>query len=289
MFRCLIMLLVALNVTPALARTLTVEGVVSPAWVERAGKREPLTVGLQLTDKDKIITGERARVMLRMSEGSAVKLGENATLALDNLAQKTQAGKAPVVSASLDVVKGAFRFTTGVFGKPRAERDINVKIATITAGIRGTDLWGRSTTTEDLLCLLEGRIAVRHGQQSFVMNEALQLFVVPRNDKPKPITRAPQQQIDEWSLETEITEGLGAVRAGGAWRLEVMRSADQSAARALAGRLQDAGYPALVAAVETAQGGTQYAVRVPGIATAKDSDALLSRLGTLLADPSRQP
>ena len=120
------------------------------------------------------------------------------------------------------------------------------------------------------------------------MNEPLQFFVVPRDDKPKPITKAPQKQIDEWSLETAITEGLGAVRAGGAWRLEVMRSADQSAARALAGRLQDA-YPALVAAVETAPGGAQYAVRVPGIATAKDGDALLSRLQTLLASPSRQP
>ena len=142
MFRCLIMLMVALYLSPALARTLIVEGVVSPAWVERAGKREPLMVGLQLTDKDKIITGERARVMLRMSEGSAVKLGENATLALDGLSEKKQAGKAPMVGASLDVVKGAFRFTTGVFGKPRAERDVNVKIATITAGIRGADLWG---------------------------------------------------------------------------------------------------------------------------------------------------
>ena len=120
------------------------------------------------------------------------------------------------------------------------------------------------------------------------MNEPLQFFVVPRDDKPKPITKAPQKQIDEWSLETAITEGLGAVRASGAWRLEVMRSADQSAARALAGRLQDA-YPALVAAVETAPGGAQYAVRVPGIATAKDGDALLSRLQTLLASPSRQP
>lgn len=289
MFRCLIMLMVALNLSPALARTLIVEGVVSPAWVERAGKREPLTVGLQLTDKDKIITGERARVMLRMSEGSAVKLGENATLALDGLSEKKQAGKAPVVGASLYVVKGAFRFTTGVFGKSRAERDVNVKIATITAGIRGTDLWGRSTATEDLLYLLEGRISVRHGQQAFVMNEPLQFFVVPRDDKPKPITKAPQKQINEWSLETEITEGLGAVRAGGAWRLEVMRSADQYAARALAGRLQDAGYPALVAAVETAPGGAHYAVRVPGIATAKDGDALLSRLQTLLASPSRQP
>ena len=171
MFRCLIMLMVALNLTPALARTLTVEGVVSPAWVERAGKREPLTVGLQLTDQDKIITGERARVMLRMSEGSAVKLGENATLALDNLAQKTQAGKAPAVSASLDVVKGAFRFTTGVFGKPAAGRRLS----------RGNGCSGNRA----------GRRAVRGACAGHRHREGWRrLAVAPANPARKPVAPA---------------------------------------------------------------------------------------------------
>ena len=140
MIRLLFFVLAMLSVMPTYARTLIVEGVVSPAWVERAGKREPLTVGMQLNDKDTISTGERARVMLRMVEGSAVKLGENATLALDGLSEKQNPGKGSLVSASLDVVKGAFRFTTGVFGKPAGERDVKVKIATITAGVRGTDV-----------------------------------------------------------------------------------------------------------------------------------------------------
>jgi hypothetical protein len=60
---------------PAAARNLTVEAVVSPAWLERAGTREPLAVGMPLNDRDRIVTGERARVVLRMSEGSAVKTG----------------------------------------------------------------------------------------------------------------------------------------------------------------------------------------------------------------------
>lgn len=285
MIRFLILVLAVLSLAPAYARTLTVEGVVSPAWVERAGKREPLTVGMQLSDKDRIITGARARVMLRMTEGSAVKLGENTTLALDGLSEKKGADDTTLVSASLDVIKGAFRFTTGVFGNPRASRDVNVKIATITAGVRGTDLWGRSIEAQDLVCLLEGRISVRHDQQAFEMNEPLQFFIAPRNEKPKPVGKVSQKQIDEWSLETEITEGLGATRAGGALRVELIRTADANAARALETRLKEAGFPAVI---DPLQGG-RYSVCVLGIATEKDRQALRARLKNFTGSTDKAP
>jgi hypothetical protein len=203
-----------LQVAPVVARTLIVEGVVSPAWVERGDKREPLVVGMQMSGKDRIVTGEGARVMLRMAEGSAVKMGENATLGLDNLAEKKNSAGDTAVSASLDVVKGAFRFTTGIFSKARGERDVSVKIATVTAGIRGTDVWGRSTSDQDIVCLLEGKISVQHGGKEFAMTEPLSFFIAPRNAPPKPVSTVPQKQVDEWSAETEITEGLGAARAG---------------------------------------------------------------------------
>ena len=32
----------------------------------------------------------------------------------------------------------------------------------MTAGIRGTDLWGSSDAERDLVCLVEGRITVTH-------------------------------------------------------------------------------------------------------------------------------
>ena len=93
------------------------------------------------------------------------------------------------MSASLEVAKGAFRFTTGVFGNPRAERDVNVKFGTITAGVRGTDLWGRSVNSDDLVCLLEGGITVRHDKQEFVMNESLQFSSRRAMKNPSPWER----------------------------------------------------------------------------------------------------
>ena len=284
-FSILACVLAMMGAMPAMARTLIVEGVVSPAWVERAGKREPLTVGMELNNKDRLITGERARVMLRMAEGSAVKMGENATLALDNLTEKKNADNTPVVGASLDVVKGAFRFTTGIFGKPRAERDVSVKISTITAGIRGTDVWGRSNDAQDLVCLLEGRISVRHEKQEFVMDEPLQFFIAPRNEKPKPMGKVAKAQIDEWTRETEITEGQGATRAGGRLRVELARMTDHKEAQALEAKLKAAGYPAVIDPIP----GGQYAVCVLGIATAKDRDALAARLKGVMSGVPAAP
>ncbi len=278
MFGFLTCLLALLCVVPAMARTLTVEGVVSPAWLERAGRREPLTVGMQLGDKDRIVTGERARVMLRMSEGSAIKLGENATLVLDQLTEKKTADNTPLVGATLEVVKGAFRFTTGVFGKPPATRDVNVKISTITAGIRGTDFWGRSNDEQDLVCLIEGRISVRHDKQEFVMNEPLQFFIAPRKGTPEPVGRVPQKQIDAWAQETEISEGQGATRAGGRLLAEATRQSDEHMARELQARLRAEGYPVVMEAVP----GGRFAVRVPGVATEKDRDVLVARMRAAL-------
>lgn len=180
--------------------------------------------------------------MLRMSEGSTIKLGENTTLAVDGLLDPKK-GDTALVKALMDVVKGAFRFTTGVFGKPRAKRDVGIQFGTVTVSVRGTDLWERSIDKYDLVCLLEGRISVQHAKKAFEMNEPLQFFVVPRNEPAKPVGKMFKAQIDEWALDTEISEGLGATRAGAKLKVEIARFADEAAAREFAGKLQTAGYP----------------------------------------------
>ncbi len=43
-----------------------VESVLSPAWVERAGGRLPLSPGLELRAGDRVVTGAGARALLRM-------------------------------------------------------------------------------------------------------------------------------------------------------------------------------------------------------------------------------
>ena len=272
--------LLALCVAPAAAQTLLVEGVVSPAWVERAGARVPLAAGMPLTDRDRIHTGPGARVLLRMAEGSAVKLGENAVLGLDGLAERRDAGTR-LVTASLDVVRGAFRLTSEIFGKRRSSRDLKIRVTTITAGIRGTDVWGKSADDRDIVCLIEGRIAVQHPQAGeFTMAEPLSFFIAPRKDKPLPVAPVDGAQLKQWAAETEIPAGGGGARRGGRHFVTAVVAPDQPSALLAWDQLREAGYPAVIRPVK-AEGGEEYRVRVPGLATQADADALAAKLKVL--------
>ena len=263
------------------AQILTVEGAVSPAWVERGGKREPLAVGMTLRDKDKVHTGAGSRALLRMAEGSAVKLGENATLTVDDLLDKKGADTRRVVTGALDVARGAFRFTTGVFAKQASGRDIKIKIATVTAGIRGTDVWGKSEPERDIVCLLEGKIAVEHGGRQFTMQEPLSFFIAPRKEKPKPVAPVSQQQVDQWSEETEIRAGNGAFSSGGKYRVEAANTRDDNAAQQGRTKLREAGFPAEIATVRDSYGNEEYYVRIGGLASARDAQAVAAKLKAL--------
>src|SRR5262249_8139703 len=114
----------------ARAENATVEAVQYPAWLDRGGSTVPLTPGITLKADDKLRTGGNARVQLKMGEGSTVKLGENAQFVIERVENRG------IFRAALNVITGAFRFTTDSFRKGQP-RDIAIKVKNVTAGIRG--------------------------------------------------------------------------------------------------------------------------------------------------------
>lgn len=260
------------------AQALTVESVISPAWVERGGTRQPLATGMTLESKDRVHTGEGARALLRLSEGSAVKLGANALLAVDDLLEKKGASAQKLVTATLDVVRGAFRFTTGVFGTPGAERDIRIKLVTVTAGIRGTDVWGKTETERDIVCLVEGRVAVEHSGQRFTMQEPLSFFIAPRQGKPGPVAPVSKQQLDQWVEETEIRDGRGSIRSGGRYAVDLTGTVDQVVAMQIRDKALVAGFPAEIESVNSGYGSSEYRARIANLPTMKDAQAVAEKL-----------
>jgi hypothetical protein len=268
-----------LAAAPAFAQTLRVESVVSPAWVERGGSRLPLAVGIRLADKDQVRTGPGGRALLRMAEGSAVRLGENATLGVDGLAERRDAG-ARLVTASLDVVRGAFRFTTDIFARKRSARDIKIRVTTITAGIRGTDVWGKSQDDRDIVCLIEGKIGVEHGGSQFTMSDPRSFFIAPRKEKPLPVAPVDAKQLAEWSAETDIAPGAGGARHGGRHHVTVAVASDQQGALAAYDKLRAAGFPAAVLVVKK-DGGEEYQVGVRNLSTRQDAAATAAKLKSI--------
>ena len=141
------------------APTAVVEGVQMPAWVERGGVKQPLAAGMELQAADRITTGANSRILMRMAEGSQVKLGENAIFSMEKLSQR-QENKQTFLQAAFDVARGAFRFTTDAKSKFASRREVDIRVSTVTAGIRGTDLWGKSSPLREIVCLIEGKIEV---------------------------------------------------------------------------------------------------------------------------------
>jgi hypothetical protein len=134
-----------------------IQGLQMPAWIERKGAKAPISPGMLIESGDRIQTGSGARILLSLDEGSLVKLGENADFTIrDVIPAEASDG---VFSGFLDVVKGAFRFTTTLISKSR-RRNLSIRVSAVTAGIHGTDLWGKAAPDKDILCLIDGDINV---------------------------------------------------------------------------------------------------------------------------------
>jgi hypothetical protein len=253
-----------------------VEGLQMPAWVVREGTRVPLALGTRLRNRDEIITGAGSRALLRMADGSTVKLGENARFRMDGMHSTRSAGG--LFRASLAVVEGAFRFTTEAVYKFRGKREIDVSFGTVTAGIRGTDLWGKSAADREIVCLIEGMITVtRAGDAPITMQDAKTVYQAPKAAPPGPVVPVDPQQLARWAAETEIQPGGGAVRKGGKWRVSVAREDDRSEAQAVVERLWEGGYPAQVSTLPE-DGRMRYWVHIDELPDRIEARALADRL-----------
>ena len=274
------------------APTAVVEGVQMPAWVERGGVKQPLAAGMELLAADRISTGANSRILLRLAEGSQVKLGENAQMSLDRLAQR-QDNRQTLLLAAIDVARGAFRFTTDAKARLLSRREVDIRVSTVTAGIRGTDLWGKSAGDRDIVCLIEGRIVVqREAEQPVNLDQALQFYIAPkangRPDTSKPVQLATvtAEQLTQWAAETEIATGQGAARRGGKWKLVAAASHDQNAALAVYDKLRAEGYAASIFPTGNAQT-RAYEVRIGGLPSKAEAEALGIRVESIAGSRGR--
>jgi hypothetical protein len=249
----------------------TVEGVQMPAWVERGGRRLPIIPGMELRAGDQLVTGAGSRALVKLADGSLVKLGENGQLGFAELSPARDLFK-----AALNVLEGAFRFTTDIVQKSR-KREVSIRAAQVTAGIRGTDLWGRSRAGNEIVCLIEGDIEVAAaGEQPVTMNQPLQ-FYRRIEGKTQPVGTVSQAQLDQWSAETELQAGRGVARVGGRFSMILGQAEDQNGALALYDNVRAAGYPAQIRPVKEGEKITYYVV-IRNLPSRAEANAVANQL-----------
>jgi len=248
-----------------------VEGVQMPAWVERAGRSSPVAPGMALQAGDQVKTGAGSRLLVKLSEGSLVKLGENGRLVISEVAPSPDLFK-----AALRVFEGAFRFTTDLAARQR-RRDVSITVATVTAGIRGTDLWGRSRDQREIVCLIEGKIEVgAEGETPVTMDQSRQFYVRDKG-KTQPVGLVEPQQLNEWAKETEIERGKGAARLGGKWSVTLATAGNQRDALMVYDEVRKAGYPAEIRPSKDGDKRT-YLVRIRNLPSKAEAAALADSL-----------
>lgn len=278
------------------APMVVVQGIQMPAWLQRGSTTQPLSIGMRLNDGDKLITGSNARILLQAADGSAIKLGENASMMISNLSK--QHDDKGVFTALLDVAKGAFRFTTAAIAKLRP-REVTVRVAGATVGIRGTDVWGKvggkmsiaamekamgksladadkdAKMDFDVVCLIEGQISVAHGSEApFVMDQPQTFYVMRKDAAPFPVAGLASEQLTKWATETEIAAGQGAGRAGGKWKVLLLTANSERDAMAAYDELRTAGYDARIRPLP----GGQYQLRITQLPSRAEAQALALKL-----------
>lgn len=251
-----------------------VESVQAPVWVERGERRLPLSPGMQLDNRDRLITGRGARAVVQLADGSAVKFGENVSVGVNAMA----AQRGGVFTAALDVAKGAFRLTTDIFRKFQSRRAINIRTGTVTIGIRGTDVWGRANDEKDLVCLIEGRVSVTHPLAGAMaeLSEPLQFYVADKGQAPGAVASVERAQLAQWALETELQDAVPTQQAGGRWVLDFGLQ-EKDTALAIHDQLAAAGYASRLQPQRSGEG-WRYRVRITQLSSEKDARLLAGRL-----------
>lgn len=220
-----------------------------PAWVERGEQRLPARPGANLRTGEVLRTGDTGRAQVDLPEGSRVKLGSGTRFRSNRIIERQDADGS-LVDAAIEILKGAFRFTTGLAGEEK-RRSVDIRAGALTAGIRGTDLWGRSGDDGDFIVLLEGRIEMStSGMAPEVLTEALDARIVPPgSSQMQPMPDVTPELIQRLAPETELDPERGALSVDGELQLVLASVRRPRAAEAVQARLEAAGYPAYIEAV----------------------------------------
>ena len=263
---------------PATARSMVVDAVQMPAWTEKDGKRQPLGPGDSVTTAGTIETGMAAGLVLRMPEGSLVRLGEKTQLQVLKFEVKDTEGQIAMRS-DLKLLEGFFRFATSSVAKVLGQREVTVGLRTATIGIRGTDFWSMTDAQHDATCLFEGKVDVQTRDQGGLTLDKPTAFWARFFDQPvKPVGNATPDELNKFLQSTEVQPGQGVAVVGGRWRVVAATLGNSASAGALQRSLRDAGYPAVVK-TKAAAGKDVHEVRINALATRDDAAAILKKIG----------
>lgn len=147
-----------------------------------------INVGENVVRDEIVKTSQDSVAKLVLTDSSNLSIGPNSTVKLDKF---VAAGDSNYGKATINVLKGAFRFTTGHFDK----RAYEVKTGVATIGVRGTIYEGRAEPQRTILNVLEGAVRVRTTDGRVCDLSAGQSAVITASNCSPAAGFAPNSQI----------------------------------------------------------------------------------------------
>ena len=179
------------------------------------------------------------------------------------------------MEATLDILEGAFRYTSDKLNTAW-QRDVRINLgSTATVGIRGTDLWGKVGPEQQFVVLLEGQIELtdRAAGDKVALNTPLQIYQAAE----KSVGTVEMAQVQALAPETELDFGAGVQSLQGGFQLNLASFDNEKLARAEAKRVSEQGLAADVNGVRI-NGDQWFRVSVNRLASLDDARALMSRV-----------
>ncbi|MBF0285621.1 MAG: cadherin domain-containing protein [Magnetococcales bacterium] len=225
------------------------------AWSEFGGARRQLATGDAVYGGDRIVTGRRARLILRMADGAVIALGEETELFLQHYIV-TDDQEEP--RGILELARGFLRTASGQLAKMRQDA-FQVATPVATLGVRGTEYWGYLAPGSEIAaprlelvclhptCLVDttaGQLAIVEANQETQVSDPAQL--------PSPAHLITAEKLMRLTLSTVVPTPLPAEAVASLLERAAQKMVDDGAAGTLeeARRLVESSRERLVEAAE---------------------------------------
>ena len=251
----------------------TVELVQASAAVERGRIVAPLAPGSELNNGDRINTGARSRVILKFADGSTMQLGEQGSFFFDRMSVHGDG----VFEAAIFVAEGAFRLTTGALEKSAGKREVSIAVNTVNVAVRSADLWGKSTSQSQIVCLIAGSVEVTPPNESPLTLSQPMSFYTLEGTVSRAVATVLADQFGTWAAETEAQPGQGVASRGGKWKVTVASGKKFAEALNVYNEMRKTGYAAEVVP-EKLKEQRVYSVRLANFETKKDAESTAANL-----------
>lgn len=169
-----------------------VEQLEGTATAEHAASSRPLGPEAPLLFRDLLVTGDDARLLAGLKDGTELTLGENARLEIDKLIYDPGSADNNLV---LNVVAGAFLFVGGRIEEAGGDA-VTIRTALVTIGVRGTTVWGGLIDDGFGVLVLDGAVTVSTMGGRVALGPGEGTMIYQSTEAPSDPVVWPQQKVD---------------------------------------------------------------------------------------------